>query len=70
MSKEIIHVDLLARETEDKEKKTRHQSRLSSPYYKRLGRPADKDSAKMVAEGAMTSVMYYNRLMEEESEQE
>lgn len=32
---------------------------------RKLGKPVDIDDAKMVDEGAMTSVQYYNELQEE-----
>lgn len=35
-----------------------------SSYITQLGRPSDIDDAKMVDEGAMTSVQYYNDLRE------
>lgn len=35
---------------------------------KELGKPEDIADAKMVDEGAMTSVQYYNELQEEKSE--
>lgn len=37
---------------------------LNSTYVKDLGKPTETDDAKMVDEGAMTSVQYYNELQE------
>lgn len=39
-------------------------NKLNSQYIKELGKPADIADAKMVDEGAMTSVQYYNELQE------
>ncbi|MHA6250835.1 hypothetical protein [Oceanobacillus sp. CAU 1775] len=45
----------------------------NSEYVKKLGRPGAvgaTDDAKMVDEGAMTSVQYYNELQEKAGEEE
>jgi hypothetical protein len=42
-------------------------------YVKKIGRPGAvgaKDDAKMVDEGALTSVQYYNKLQEAQSKEE
>lgn len=39
-------------------------------YIVNLGKPFDTDDANMVDEGAMTSIQYYNRLVEEGFERE
>ena len=42
-------------------------------YVEKLGRPGaygETEDAKMVDEGALTSVQYYNKLQEEEEEKE
>ncbi len=41
-----------------------------SAYVKKLGKPGTVDDAKMVDEGALTSVQYYNKLQEEEGKEE
>ncbi|MBP1971781.1 hypothetical protein J2Z83_003936 [Virgibacillus natechei] len=38
--------------------------KVNSSYAKNSGKPSDIDDAKMVDEGAMTSVQYYNRKQE------
>lgn len=43
---------------------------FNKSYVKDLGKPSDIDDAKMVDEGAMTSVQYYNRYVEEKSKSE
>lgn len=40
------------------------------PYIANLGKPSDRDDANMVDEGAMTSIQYYNRLIEEDLKME
>ncbi|MBP2079603.1 hypothetical protein [Oceanobacillus polygoni] len=38
--------------------------KFNSSYMKNLGKPSNIDDAKMVDEGAMTSVQYYNEQQE------
>ncbi|MBO0996031.1 hypothetical protein [Bacillus sp. SD088] len=48
---------------------TKVVSKLNSSYIKDLGKPSEVEDAKMVDEGAMTSVQYYNELQEESGEE-
>lgn len=48
---------------------TKAVSKFNSSYIRGLGKPSEIEDAKMVDEGAMTSVKYYNEQQEESDEE-
>lgn len=48
---------------------TKAVNKFNSSYLKDLGKPSELEDAKMVDEGAMTSVQYYNKLQEKPKEE-
>lgn len=53
----------------NREKIKQQFNKFNESYLKNLAKPTESEDAKMVDEGAMTSVQYYNEVQEESNEE-
>ncbi|MCJ7842453.1 hypothetical protein MUB24_16415 [Lederbergia sp. NSJ-179] len=53
----------------NREKLKKQFNKFNASYLKGLAKPSELEDAKMVDEGAMTSVQYYNELQEKSEEE-